>query len=39
MNQSEISTQQIDHLGIVAGICQQIDLIADIPQQCGKPEQ
>ncbi len=27
MNRSEISTQQLDHLGIVAGICQQIDLI------------
>src|SRR5579859_352467 len=35
MNRSEISTQQIDHLGIVAGICQQIDLIGQIDQLVG----
>jgi len=35
MNQSEISTQQIDHLGIVAGMCQQIDLIGQIDQIVG----
>jgi transposase len=35
MNRSEISTQQIDHLGIVAGICQQIDLIGQIDQIVG----
>jgi transposase len=35
MNQSKISTQQIDHLGIVAGICQQIDLIGQIDQIVG----
>src|SRR5579859_1785428 len=36
MNRSEISTQQIDHLGIVAGICQQIDLIGQIDQLVGR---
>ncbi len=35
MNRSEISTQQIDHLGIVAGICQQIDLIGQIDKIVG----
>src|SRR5258707_13606689 len=35
MNRSEISTQQIDHLGIVAGICQQIDLIGQIGKILG----
>src|SRR5258708_19244905 len=35
MNQSKISTQQIDHLGIVAGICQQIDLIGQMDQIVG----
>ena len=35
MKRSEISTQQIDHLGIVAGICQQIDLIGQIDQVVG----
>src|SRR5258708_14443943 len=35
MNQSKTSTQQIDHMGIVAGICQQIDLIGQIAQIVG----
>jgi transposase len=35
MNRSEISTQRLDHLGIVAGICQQIDLIGQIDQLVG----
>src|SRR5579871_1818177 len=35
MSASEISTQQIDHLGIVAGICQQIDLIVQIDRIVG----
>ncbi len=35
MNRSEISTQQIDHLSIVAGICQQIDLIGQIDRIVG----
>src|SRR6476620_8609138 len=35
MNGVEISTQRIDHLGIVAGICQQIDLIGQIDQIVG----
>jgi transposase len=35
MNRSEISTQRIDHLGIVAGICQPIDLIGQIDQIVG----
>jgi len=35
MNRSETSTQQLDHLGIVAGICQQIDLIGQIDQIVG----
>src|SRR5258708_8237116 len=35
MNQSKTSTQQIDHMGIVAGICQQIDLIGQIDQIVG----
>src|SRR5262245_3839951 len=35
MNRSEISTQQLDHLGIVAGICQEIDLIGQIDQIVG----
>ena len=35
MNRSETSTQQLDHLGIVAGICQQIDLIGQIDQLVG----
>src|SRR5574337_48160 len=35
MNRSEISTQQLDHLGIVAGMCQQIDLIGQIDRIVG----
>ncbi len=35
MKRSEISRQQIDHLGIVAGICQQIGLIGQIDQIVG----
>src|ERR1051326_829586 len=35
MSAGEISTQQIDHLGIVAGICQQIDLIGKIDEMVG----
>src|SRR5579859_5662854 len=38
MNRSEISTQQIDHLGIVAGICQQINLIGQIDELVGPTE-
>ncbi|HYE68677.1 MAG TPA: IS1634 family transposase [Anaerovoracaceae bacterium] len=32
-------TQRIDHLGIVAGICQEIGLIEEIDQQVGDSEQ
>jgi transposase len=32
-------TQRIDHLGIVAGICYEIDLIETIDQQVGASEQ
>ncbi len=35
MNGSEIKTQQLDHLGIVAGICQQIHLIEQIDELVG----
>lgn len=35
MDETEISTQQLDHLGIVAGICQQIDLIGQIDRIVG----
>jgi hypothetical protein len=32
-------TQRIDHLGIVAGICQEIGLIEEIDRQVGPGEQ
>ncbi len=35
MSDVQISTQRIDHLGIVAGICQEIDLIGQIDEQVG----
>jgi transposase len=35
MSDVQMSTQRIDHLGIVAGICQEIDLIGQIDQQVG----
>src|SRR5258708_2281431 len=35
MSDIQIRTQRIDHLGIVAGICKQIDLIGQIDQQVG----
>src|SRR5258707_12203113 len=35
MSDVQISTQRIDHLGIVAGICKQIDLIGQIDRQVG----
>ncbi len=35
MSDVQISTQRIDHLGIVAGICQEIDLIGQIDRQVG----
>jgi|SRR5579871_5256083 len=38
MKRSEISTQQFDHSGIAAGICQQLDLIGQIDQVVGANE-
>jgi len=35
MNQVELSTQQLDPLGIVVGICQQIDLVGQIDRIVG----
>jgi transposase len=35
MSDIQISTQRIDHLGIVAGICQEIDLIGQIDRLVG----
>jgi hypothetical protein len=32
---SHASTKRLDHFGIVAGICQQIDLIGQIDAQVG----
>lgn len=38
METHPISTQRLDHLGIVAGICQEIDLIGQIDAQVGTME-
>jgi len=35
MDSSELQTQRLDHLGIVAGICNQIGLIEQIDEQVG----
>jgi hypothetical protein len=35
MDSSRLHTQRLDHLGIVAGICNQIGLIEQIDQQVG----
>jgi transposase len=35
MDLSAVSTKRLDHLGIVAGICQQIDLIGQIDARVG----
>src|SRR5581483_1610868 len=35
MNDVQISTQRIDHLGIVAGVCREIDLIGQIDRLVG----
>jgi transposase len=34
----QLKTKRLDHLGIVAGICQQIDLIGQIDAQIGSQE-
>ena len=36
--EDRIETQRIDHLGIVAGICQEIGLIDVIDRQVGQSE-
>jgi hypothetical protein len=33
-----VSTKNLDHLGIVAGVCQQIDLIKQIDAQNARVE-
>jgi hypothetical protein len=33
MSEETYSTQRLDHLGIVAGICQQISLVAIFPEE------
>ena len=38
-SQTRYETQRIDHLGIVAGICNEIGLIEEIDQQVGTSEQ
>lgn len=38
-SQTRYETQRIDHLGIVAGICNEIGLIEEIDQQVGANEQ
>src|SRR5438270_538960 len=38
MEEPQLSTQRLDHLGIVAGICQQIDLIEEIDRLAGRSE-
>jgi hypothetical protein len=35
MDSSGLHSQRLDHLGIVAGICNQIGLIEQIDQQIG----
>ncbi|MCD6506831.1 DUF4277 domain-containing protein [Candidatus Poribacteria bacterium] len=35
MSQQRYSTQRIDHLGIVAGICKEIDLSGQIDEMIG----
>jgi transposase len=37
--ETRYETQRIDHLGIVAGICQEIGLIEEIDRQVGPSEQ
>ena len=37
--ETRYETQRIDHLGIVAGICQEIGLIEEIDRQVGPNEQ
>ena len=37
--EAEYKTERIDHLGIVAGICQEIGLIDEIDRQVGASEQ
>jgi transposase len=37
--EAKYETERIDHLGIVAGICQEIGLIEEIDQQVGPSEQ
>ncbi|HVN55659.1 MAG TPA: IS1634 family transposase [Anaerolineaceae bacterium] len=38
-SESRYETERIDHLGIVAGICQEIGLIEEIDRQVGSSEQ
>src|SRR5258708_29635840 len=38
MDEPQLSTQRLDHLGIAAGICQQIDLIGQIDGLVGPNE-
>ena len=35
MPDAQYETQRIDHLGIVAGICQEIGLVEEIDRQVG----
>ena len=37
--ETQLTTERIDHLGIVAGICQEIGLIEEIDRQIGPSEQ
>jgi hypothetical protein len=36
--ETRYETERIDHLGIVAGICQEIGLIEEIDRQVGPSE-
>jgi hypothetical protein len=38
MTEETYSTQRLDHLGIVAGICQRIDLVEQIDAYVGATE-
>lgn len=38
MNTTGLTTQRLDHLGIVAGICNQIDLIRRIDEKMGQQQ-